>query len=182
MDENLDVLIGIWKGDKGVDVSPERDGPAENPYYETLCIEAAGEAENAEEQVLKVLRYHQVVQRKSNDEVFHDQVGYWMWDASQDLLVQSLSIPRALTLLAGGSLEVLRPDACRLRVESNSGAKSFGIVQSPFLLAKARTTHYEHELIAEGDCLRYSETTIVEVYGQRFEHTDQNSLQRVLSS
>ena len=32
------------------------------------------------EQVLVGLRYQRVVSRKSNNKVFHDQCGYWMWD------------------------------------------------------------------------------------------------------
>ena len=75
-------LIGSWKGDKGLDVAPEPDGTEENPYWETLDFEAIGDVTNAESQTLTVLRYQQVVRRKSNDEIFHDQCGYWMWDAA----------------------------------------------------------------------------------------------------
>ena len=91
----LSALIGTWTGDKGMDVSPEPDGPEESPYFETLVFDAAGDVENAESQKLTMLRYHQVVSRKSNGEVFHDQVGYWMWDAEQKLVMQSIAIPAA---------------------------------------------------------------------------------------
>ena len=46
-----------------------------------MTFEAAGSATNAETQQLAVVRYHQAVFRKSNDMQFHDQLGYWMWDA-----------------------------------------------------------------------------------------------------
>ena len=74
-------LIGTWEGDKGLDVAPEPDGTEESPYYETIIFEPIGDVTNAEDQVLTVLRYLQIVRRKSNDEVFHDQTGYWTWDA-----------------------------------------------------------------------------------------------------
>ena len=62
----LDCLVGVWKGSDGMDVAPEPDDDEHNPYYETLVFEAAGDVTNAEEQVLSMLRYHQVVTRKSN--------------------------------------------------------------------------------------------------------------------
>ena len=48
-------LIGNWRGDKGMDISPEPDGTEENPYYETLVFEAAGDVGNAGEQTLAVV-------------------------------------------------------------------------------------------------------------------------------
>ena len=101
------------------------DGTEENPYYETIIFEAAGDVTNAESQNLVMLRYHQVVTRKSNDEVFHDEIGYWMWDARANTVMHSLLVPRAVALVAGGtwngSLECfidpssLGCDGCALR-------------------------------------------------------------------
>ena len=63
-------LIGVWQGDKGMDIAPEPDGTEENPYYETITFEAGGDLKNAEDQVLAGVRYHQVVKRKSDDGIF----------------------------------------------------------------------------------------------------------------
>ena len=95
-------LIGTWKGDKGLDVAPEPDGSEESPYYETIVFEAVGNVGNAEIQVLATVRYLQIVRRKSDDEVFHDPTGYWMWDAAAGTVMQSLTIRRAVCVLAGG--------------------------------------------------------------------------------
>ena len=39
----LACLVGTWKGDKGMDVSPEPDGSTEeSPYFETILFEAIG--------------------------------------------------------------------------------------------------------------------------------------------
>jgi hypothetical protein len=46
----LAALVGTWQGDKGMDVAPEPDGTEENPYYETIVFEAAGDVSNAETQ------------------------------------------------------------------------------------------------------------------------------------
>jgi hypothetical protein len=174
----LTGLIGTWKGDKGMDVAPEPDGVEENPYYETIEFQAAGDVTNAEEQTLAVVRYHQVVSRKSNDEVFHDEVGYWLWDAANQVIVHSLAIPRAVTLVAGGSYTG-DPKADRVVLEVRAAeGEEWGISQSPWMRDKARTLEFRHELTVTADALRYNETTVLEIYGKRFEHTDANSLTR----
>ena len=89
----LAALVGTWEGDKGMDISPEPDGTEESPYFETIACDAAGDVTNAESQTLVIVRYHQVVSRKSNGEVFHDQIGYWLWDASSGMLAHSITIP-----------------------------------------------------------------------------------------
>ncbi|MGB0575656.1 MAG: heme-binding beta-barrel domain-containing protein [Alphaproteobacteria bacterium] len=86
-------LIGVWTGDKGMDIAPEPDGTEHNPYYETITYTAIGDADNAEEQLLTALHYIQIVQRKSNDEVFHHQSGYWMWDAKLASLCIRCKLP-----------------------------------------------------------------------------------------
>ena len=173
-------LIGTWRGDKGLDVSPESDGAEENPYYETIAFEAAGDVKNAESQVLLVVRYLQIVRRKSDDEVFHHQTGYWMWDAATGVVAQSLTIPRAVCLLAGGEHPgpVERGKSVTLKVHAKLGDPDWNIVQSPFMRDNASTLEFSHELTVDGDRLSYFETTVVDIYGKTFEHTDENELTR----
>jgi len=173
----LGGLIGRWRGDRGLDVAPESDGPAESPYHETLEFTAAGDVENFEEQTLAVVRYHQAVFRKSNDEAFHDQVGYWLWDAESGLVMQTLTIPRAVSLVAGGRAEGDGPIV--LRVRAGVGDPDWPISQSPMMRDRARTLAFEHELTIDGDVLRYSEKTTVAIYDQAaFAHTDVSELRR----
>ncbi|MDH5731518.1 MAG: heme-binding beta-barrel domain-containing protein, partial [Gammaproteobacteria bacterium] len=98
----LAALIGTWQGDKGIDIAPESDGTETNPYFETIRFEAIGDVTNAEKQVLTALHYRQIVSRHSNQQVFHDETGYWMWDSVQQIVMHSLQIPRAVSLIAGG--------------------------------------------------------------------------------
>lgn len=171
-------LVGVWKGDSGLDIAPEPDDDERNPYYETITFEAAGDVTNAEEQVLAIVRYHQSVSRKSNDEVFHDQIGYWLWDASTGTVVQTLTIPRAVTLLAGGIPEQ-DGDSVVLSVKAVAGDADFGILQAPFMLSKAQTTAYRHTLTLSGDSLSYNQVTVLEIYGKHdYQHTDENTLTR----
>ena len=82
----LNELIGVWHGDKGLDVAPEPEAAENNPYYETITFSAIGDVTNAELQVLAAIHYRRIVQRKSNDKIFHDETGYWMWDANTGVI------------------------------------------------------------------------------------------------
>ena len=174
----LAALIGTWEGGNGMDVAPESQGIESNPYYETIVFEAGGDVTNAEKQKLMIVPYIQIVRRKSNDEVFHHQTGYWLWDPATGVVMQSLSIPRGLTLLAGG--EANETDGTvTLSVKSAVDDPDWGIVQSPFMRENAKTTSFVHTISVTGDEMRYSETTMLEIYGSEFPHTDDNQLVRV---
>ncbi len=178
----LAALVGIWKGDKGVDRAPEPDGEERNPYYETITFEAAGDVTNAEQQTLSVVRYHQVVSRKSNDEVFHDQVGYWLWDPADNTIVETFTIPRGVAVVAGGKLAPPIEPGQELVFEVSADASSpeFGIAQAPFMFKQAKTTGFTHSMTVTGDQLSYSESTILDIYDKKsYDHKDVNTLQRV---
>ncbi|NOZ73022.1 MAG: FABP family protein [Chloroflexi bacterium] len=176
----LTELIGVWKSDKGLDVAPEPDGAEENPYYETITFTAVGDVTNAGSQVLAAIHYRQIVQRKSNDEVFHDETGYWIWDAKAGIIMHSLTIPRAVSVLAGGNHKGEKEDDGSTILEVSAGLdnKDWQIIQAPFMQGNARTTEFHHRITVGNGKLSYSETTIVEIYGKVFEHTDQNELMR----
>ncbi|KAA3606235.1 MAG: DUF1794 domain-containing protein [Calditrichaeota bacterium] len=173
----LKKLIGVWKGSKGMDISPEPDGTEENPYYETITFYEAGDLTNAESQKLVMLRYHQVVTRKSDDTVFHDETGYWMWDEANDIVIHSLAIPRAVCVLAGGTATTSNGQTI-FEVEANVGDLNWGILQSPFMEKNAKTTKFSHKISIANGKMSYSETTTLEIYGKVFEHTDANELTR----
>ena len=172
-------LVGSWKGDEGLDVAPEPDGPEENPYHETITFEALGDLTNAGRQTLAIVRYQQIVRRKSNDEVFHDETGYWLWDAATATVMHSLAIPRAVCVLAGGRYEAgPAPGPIVLEVSARAGDPDWAIIESPFMRDNARTLEFRHKVTLDGDRLLYDETTMVEIYGKTFEHTDRNALVR----
>ncbi len=179
----LTMLIGSWAGDRGHDISPEPEGTEENPYYETLVFTPQGDVDNAEEQRLIVLSYEQIVRRKSNDKVFHHQVGHWMWDPATNEIMQSLSIPRGVCCLAGGvaAKDFAEASAVTLEVTSTLGDKRYGVVESPFMAAKASTLAYTHRATVSEDRLRYRQVTTLSIYGRTFEHSDTSLLLRQTS-
>ena len=176
----LACLVGTWKGDKGMDVAPDpNNGKEENPYYETILFEAVGNVKNADKQVLAAVRYHQVVSRKSDRKIFHNETGYWMWDEASGIVMQSLTIPRGVCVLAGGKAAAqVKKGATIFEVRASLGDNDWGIIQAPFMRDKARTTGFTHKITVEGDRLTYSETTLLEIYGKTFEHADQNTMRR----
>ncbi len=174
----LTTLIGVWEGNSGMDISPEPDGTEENPYYETIVFEAGGDLENAEKQRLAIVPYTQIVKRKSNDEVFHHQFGYWLYDAADGTIMQTITIPRGVCLLAGGKATV-SGDTTVLEVKATAGETTWGILQSPFMENNAKTTGFTHRIEVKGDEMSYAESTMLDIYGKTFDHGDSNKLKRV---
>ena len=175
----LKALIGVWTGSKGFDVAPEPDGVENNPYYETIVYTTVDDdVTNAESQVLSALHYRQIVRRKSDDDVFHDETGYWMWDPEAEIIMHALTIPRAVCVLAGGKYagEKTAQGRVIMEVAANIDDADWQIIQSPFMQENARTTAFRHTITVGGGRLAYSQTTQVDIYGKVFEHTDENEL------
>ncbi len=176
----LASLIGAWKGDRGTDIAPEPQGTKVTPYHETLTFSAIGDVTNAGSQTLAVLHYRQIVQRKSDQQIFHDETGYWMWDAANQTVMHSLTIPRGVCVLAGGNApsQLASDGSITLEVAAAANNPDWQIIQSPFMHEQARTTAFHHHITVNGNTLHYAETTTVDIYGKVFEHTDENILQR----
>jgi hypothetical protein len=105
-------------------------------------------------------------------------VGYWLWDSADGTVMQTLTIPRGVTLIAGGRA-IVTDERTTFRVRAKNGSAEWGIVQSPFMTEKARTLEFRHDLTVEGDRLTYDETTVLAIYGKpRYLHTDRNILYR----
>lgn len=174
----LKDLVGVWKGDGGVDVAPEPDGAETNPYFETITYSPVGGVTNAESQNLAAVHYRQIVQRKSDGEVFHDETGYWMWDREAQMVMHSLVIPRAVCVLAGGKYEGKKDMEGRtiIEVAAKIDDDNWKIIQSPFMQDNASTREFRQRVVVGNGNLSYSETTMLEIYGKTFEHTDQNEL------
>lgn len=171
-------LLGRWIGGRGTDTSLQPDGIEETPFIDEISYEVAGAATNADELTQVAVRYRHVVRKRENGLIFHDQIGHWIYDASNNLVMLSLTIPRAVCLLAGGSVEQ-SGDKTVFKVSAKAGNADFGIVQSPFMLEKAKTTAFEMELTLSGDQLEYSEFTHLHIYDKDFDHADKSILSRV---
>jgi hypothetical protein len=175
----LGPLVGIWEGEKGADVAPANDrGTRTSKYRERLTFHPTGRVDN-HEQILYGLRYSTTAWRVDEPNPYHEESGYWMWDAARKLVMRAFAIPRGITLLAGGQAE---PDARGFRIVAELGSGTWGICSNPFLDEEFRTVRYELnvEHISDG-VFSYDETTVLRMKGrpQDFAHTDGNTLHRV---
>jgi len=179
----LGQLQGIWEGEKGTDLAPS-DKPADNrqpvtsPYRERMVFEPTGRVDN-HEQVLYGLRYATKAWRIGAPDPFHEEVGYWMWDAASGVVLRSFMPPRGMAVLAGGKATAT---ARELFLEANAGDEVFGICSSPFLTAEFKTVRYTLVVkLIDDDTFSYDEHTWLQLKGRRelFDHRDENTLRRV---
>jgi hypothetical protein len=70
--------------------------------FRYIIIDGTLHQGNAEEQELSIVRYHQVVNSKFDDQVFHEQFGFWLWDPQKGTLIATFTIPRGVAVVAHG--------------------------------------------------------------------------------
>jgi len=176
----LAQLLGKWVGERGLDVAPDANAePDKTVFIDELTFTISGPAENAEEEQLVSVKYHHVVRKKENGLIFHDQIGHWIYEPSSNKVMHSLTIPRGVCVLAGGSATENNGETV-FEVEATANCETFGIIQSPFMLEKAKTNAFKMRLSIKGNEMSYHETISLFIYGKEFEHIDKSSLQKVI--
>jgi hypothetical protein len=171
----LTGLTGTFKGDKGTDIAPDPEGTEENPFREVITFTQVGDVTNAEEQTLAVVHYVLSVTRTTDNAAIHHQTGNWLWDKAKDEVMHSIAIPRAVCVVASGKAVRSEDGTIEIKVVADEAE----VVQTDFMHKKAKTTSFVNTIRIKGDELHYFETTMVDIYGNSFEHTDTNTLHRV---
>jgi hypothetical protein len=174
----LRPLAGVWEGRKGVDLNPKAEGPERREFIERIEMQPIDPQPNGP-QLIYGLRYHVHILTEEEDTTFHDQVGYWLWEPATGRVMQTLSIPRGQTALAGGHAE---PGARTLTVRAERGSPGYGICSTEFLEWAFRTDAYQLDVTFndDGSWSYVSDTTLV-VRGrpEPFRHLDRNTLSKV---
>ncbi|MDB5497866.1 MAG: hypothetical protein JWP28_1897 [Phenylobacterium sp.] len=171
-------LAGVWEGRKGIDLNPKAEGPERREYIERIEMQPIDPQANGP-QLLYGLRYHIHINTEEEDITFHDQVGYWLWDAATGLIMQTLAIPRGQVALAGGKAS---PDGNGLTVSARRGETEYGIASTAFLEYAFRTDSYDLTVTFNADgSWSYVSDTMLSVRGQAapFRHRDRNTLMKV---
>ena len=172
-------LIGTWQGDEGVNVSYDYDEKAiiDTPYTETATFNIVGDVTNGN-QTLWVIDYTTAAKRKGQDEVFHTELGYWLWDPERQEVMRCFMVPRGSTILAGGHCA---PDATSFDMAAKIGDEAFGVLSNPYLIEHAKCIEYTLSCTIDGDTWSYEEDTVMEMTatGGVMHHTDKNTLVRV---
>lgn len=175
----LAQLAGIWEGDKGDDTAPSDDrGTESTKYRERMEFDPFGPVNN-HEQELYGLRYRTTAFRIGEADAFHEELGYWLWDAKDKQVLRCFMVPRGVTILAGGTAD---PKAKRFELSAKVGSSTYGICSNLFLDREFKTVAYTLKLeFPDGRTVRYEEDTQLQIKGQPsiFHHTDKNTLRRV---
>jgi hypothetical protein len=174
-------LVGTWEsGWTGLDVAFHNDKGkiAETPYREKTTFKPFGPVDNGA-QSLYGLDYRTAAWKEGEENPFHTEVGYWMWDGANHQVVRCFIVPHATTLIAGATVA---PDATSFKLESSLGSSTYGILSTTYLNSLAQTTRFDVSLNIGENYFSYEQTTVVE-YQQKptvILHTDRNTL-RLLS-
>jgi len=176
----LAALIGTWEGQKGLDVSyhNEEGEIGDTPYRERITMSPFGPVDNGTQQLFG-LDYRMAAWRGDEEDPFHTEVGYWLWDAAAGQVMRCFMVPRGSVLIAGGPATA---DATSFTMTATLGSQTYGILSNLYLDEKARTTRYEVTITVEPDgSWAYDETTTVwlAALGEEMAHTDRNVLTRV---
>lgn len=175
----LAALAGIWEGEKGEDQAPDDDRTKTevNKFRERMIFEPMGPVNN-HEQELYGLRYSTTVWRLGADDPFHEEVGYWLWDANEKQVLRCFIVPRGVSVIAGGTVE---PDAKSFQLAADVGSETYGICSNKFLDKEFKTVRFELQVtLHEDESFSYEQDTQLQIKGQKnlFHHTDKNTLRR----
>lgn len=172
-------LVGTWEGNQGIDVSfHHAEGRVgETPYREVNVFKPFGPVDNGT-QSLFGLDYRGTAWRLGEDEPFHTEVGYWLWDAATGQVMKCFMVPRGSTLIAGGDATA---DATSFHLHAECGSETYGVLSNKYLIDAAKVLTFDMTVTVGDGEYSYDETTVYDLARtkSRIEHTDRNTLKRV---
>jgi len=172
-------LIGEWESDKGgldTSFSHAQGKVLGTPYLERVTMKPFGPVDNGD-QHLYGLDYKTAMWRGDEDNPFHTEVGYWLWDAATGEVLRGFVVPRGITVLAGGTAVA---DATEFTLSAAKGGELYTIGENKYLAGRASTLRYEVTITVGEGTWSYREDTVLdmtEIEGE-FHHTDANTLHR----
>jgi hypothetical protein len=175
----LGGLAGEWEGEGGLDTAfSHKEGKVlGTPYLEKCTMKPFGPVDNGD-QHLYGLDYRSAMWRGDEENPFHTEVGYWLWDVSTGEVLRGFVVPRGITVLAGGTAGA---GATAFTLQATRGGSQYSIGENKYLAQKASTLSYEVTVTVGEDTWSYDETTVLQMveFDEPFAHTDHNTLRRV---
>jgi hypothetical protein len=175
------ALAGTWEGTGGVDLSfhhaDEQTG--DTSYFEKVTLSTFGPVDNGS-QHLYGLDYRMAAWRSTelDQDPFHTEVGYWLYDPAEKQIMRCFVIPRGTVVIAGGTCE---PDATSFEMAATLGSTNYGILENQYLAKNASTTAYTLSITLGDGEWSYEEDSVLRmsVQDDLLHHTDRNTLKRV---
>jgi len=177
----LGPLVGEWQGEKGgldTAYSHSKHEVLKTPYTEKLTFKPFGPVANGK-QSLYGLDYKSAMWRGSEDNPFHTEVGYWLWDGATGEVLRGFVVPRGIVVLAGG---IAAADATSFSLSAKAGDPKYAIGENSYLAENASTLSYDVTITINDDgSWSYDETTMLKMneFPEPFAHTDHNTLHKV---
>ena len=173
-------LIGDWEGEGGLDraYSHTKKKVLETPYREKVSMKPFGPVGNGVQE-LYGLDYKTAMWRDSEENPFHTEVGYWLWDAKGGQVMRCFVVPRGITVMAGGMASA---SSKSYSMAATLGASVYGISENFYLAQRASTKHYQVRIDLNADgSWSYDEMTMLQMkeFDEPFQHGDRNTLRRV---
>lgn len=176
----LAALIGEWEGEGGLDhaFSHSKNEVLDTPYLEKLTMKPFGPVDNGS-QSLFGLDYKSAMWRGDEENPFHTEVGYWLWDSATNEVLRGFVVPRGITVLAGGTAAA---DATEWTMHAAIGDEQYGIGENKYLAQNASSVSYDVTITINADgTWSYNEMTMLRMkeFPELFPHGDHNTLHRV---
>ncbi len=173
----LAPLAGVWQSDKGIDTSRIHSKETVTKYRERAEFIPIGPVNNGPQE-LYGLRYSMTAWPLDEDEAFHEELGYWLWDKENGQVLRSFMVPRGVLINAGGCVEV---DSTCFHLEAECGSETYGIMSNKFLDDTYKTKNYVLDLtIHEDGKFSYKQDTQlwIPINQAIFHHRDENTLEK----
>jgi len=171
-------MAGIWQGQRGLDVKPKAEGPKKQAYVERMELQPIDPQTNGP-QLLYGLRYHTHVVKPEQIKTYHEQVGYWLWEPATETVIHTLTIPRGMTVMAGGKASA---NAMEFELLATEESEHYSICSAPFLDYAFKTVEFRIKVIIHDDSTwTYEEDTVLLIkdVAEPFHHTDRNTLVKI---
>ena len=117
------------------------------PYLEKVTFKPFGPVDNGS-QSLYGLDYKTAMWRDDEENPFHTEVGYWLWDAATDEVLRGFVVPRGITVLAGGTAGA---DAKSFTLKAEPGHPQYNIGENKYLAENASTISYSVDIRINDD-------------------------------
>ena len=178
----LAFYIGKWESDKfsGKNRAPDPSREVENTKFrQEMSFEPIGDVNNHEQKLYALKYCTKAWEEGEEEESFHEEVGYFIWDQANKQVLKSFIVPRGIAVNAGGTCEI---DSKEFSVSADVGSETYGICSNLFLDEEFKSVKYDITFKQTGaNSFSYEEVTKLKIKGRKelFDHAESNIFTRV---
>jgi len=159
-------------------VKPKAEGPKSQAYVERIELQPIDPQTNGP-QLFYGLRYHTRITKPDQVKMYHDQVGYWLWEPANGNVIHTLTIPRGMITMAAGKASA---GDKQFELYAKEDDRNAGISSNAFLNYAFRTVEYRIQVSIHDDgTWSYEQDTVMKIKDQEalFHHVDKNTLHKI---